>query len=128
MKTGDGLHNQIANLLLPFVQTQAARQELLSASWGPDEPLIAYIDFSGAARPFTHCARPVGCAGSGSCATSRPSSTTMREPQRDLHRPQKPGMERREAEDSVVESSGMVGGMTLWSNRGQGARWRALPC
>lgn len=53
MKTGDGLHNQIANLLLPFVQTQAARQELLSASWGPDEPLIAYIDFSGAARPFT---------------------------------------------------------------------------
>ncbi len=52
MKTGDGLHNQIANLLLPFVQTQAARQELLSASWGPDEPLIAYIDFSGAARPF----------------------------------------------------------------------------
>jgi len=35
-----------------------------------------------------------------------------------LHRPQKPGMERREAEDSVVESSGMVGGMTLWSNRG----------
>jgi len=52
MKLQDGLHNRIANLLLPFVQTQAARQELLSASWGPDEPLIGYIDFSGAARPF----------------------------------------------------------------------------
>lgn len=52
MKTGDGLQNQIATLLLPFVQTQAARQELLGASWGPDDPLIAYIDFSGASRPF----------------------------------------------------------------------------
>ncbi|MFO7684128.1 MAG: SUMF1/EgtB/PvdO family nonheme iron enzyme [Chloroflexota bacterium] len=52
MNAEDGLHNQIANLLLPFVQTQTARQELLSASWGPDEPLISYIDFSGASHPF----------------------------------------------------------------------------
>jgi formylglycine-generating enzyme required for sulfatase activity len=52
MNAEDGLHNRIVNLLLPFVQTQTARQELLSASWGPDEPLISYIDFSGASRPF----------------------------------------------------------------------------
>jgi hypothetical protein len=30
----------------------------------------------GAARPLAHSAFPVGCDGSGSIATSRPSSTT----------------------------------------------------
>jgi formylglycine-generating enzyme required for sulfatase activity len=52
MKLNDDLQNRIATLLLPFVQTHAARQELMSASWGPNEPLSDYIDLSGAPRPF----------------------------------------------------------------------------
>src|SRR5712692_7998756 len=47
---------------------------------------------SGAARPLTHRLLPVGWVGSGSTATSRPSSTTEMQPQRERHSAQKPGI------------------------------------
>lgn len=45
---------------------------------------------SGAARPFAHSARPVGCPRSGSRATKRPSSTTATDPHRETQSAQYP--------------------------------------
>ena len=49
---------------------------------------------SGAARPLAQSALPVGCDGSGSSATSRPSSTTASHPQRETQSGQNAGMRR----------------------------------
>src|SRR5262249_39583537 len=49
---------------------------------------------AGEARPFAHSALPVGCAGSGSIANSRPSSTTATQPQREAQSGQNAGTRR----------------------------------
>ena len=46
---------------------------------------------SGAAWPLAHNARPVGCEGSASIRTNRPSFTIEKQPQRERHRAHHPG-------------------------------------
>jgi len=54
---------------------------------------------AGEARPLAHRALPVGCDGSGSIATRRPSSTTASQPQREAQSGQNAGMRRRVLSD-----------------------------
>src|SRR3954469_10729823 len=52
----------------------------------------AWPTIAGAALPFTHNARPVGWAASGSSAVKRPSTVTAIAPQRDTHSAQNVGV------------------------------------
>ena len=52
----------------------------------------AWPTIAGAALPFTHSARPVGWAGSGSSAVKRPSTVTAVAPQRETHSAQNVGV------------------------------------
>jgi hypothetical protein len=83
--------------------TSSASSQLIRSHAGSSDPFgavrrsgcstrSAWLTIAGAALPFTHSARPVGWAGSGSSAVKCPSTVTAVAPQRDTQSAQNVGV------------------------------------